>query len=522
MNLRQLFLISSDRLIALLLGLLVLGSTLAFAGGVWWFRPFLAAAAALLVFARLSQDLLSGRVRFLKSPLTLLGLMALGLAVLQLAPLPPRLARRLSPLAHEVYAQGLMPDRARADDPAAALPEPAEVRSPASLDRSATLRWLVAAAACLGVFWTAAHFTDRLKRLYLVWGLVIAGFLVNATLAVVQVTHGGDGRQGLIVPGSGPAWGPSRDDLLEAPGTAALRNLPELKGADRPAARAVLLPGRAGLFGTLMGGPGAFVALGTLAMPLALAIVLHLVAPRGSREGLADRLGHAGQGSLVLLLSLLLVLSAALIGLVAGTWQYGPLALGLAVVALPGILRAESRWPALGLTALLAAALALGTTARGAWPNLVGGPAPVRPPDLEAARVVWAETLDVARAFPWVGSGLGSFATVHPYFKARDAASTTAMSSVLQWAAEAGVAGMALLGLGLLWCLVRVPGGLKRVGRVDRSLAHGLIGAALGFSLFSVVHWTVELTAVAIAASALGGTCNRWLAGGTDLFVDRG
>ena len=96
------------------------------------------------------------------------------------------------------------------------------------------------------------------------------------------------------------------------------------------------------------------------------------------------------------------------------------------------------------------------------------------------------------------------------------------MSSLLQWTAEAGVAGLGILALGLLWSLARLPGGLKRVGRVDRSLAHGLIGAVLGFTLFSIIHWTVELTAVAISASALGGTCNRWLAGGTDLFVDRG
>ena len=66
------------------------------------------------------------------------------------------------------------------------------------------------------------------------------------------------------------------------------------------------------------------------------------------------------------------------------------------------------------------------------------------------------------------------------------------------------------------------PAVLKRVGSADRTLAYGLIGAAIGFSLWSVVHWAVELPAVAISASALGGTWNRWLAGGTDLFVDRG
>ena len=55
----------------------------------------------------------------------------------------------------------------------------------------------------------------------------------------------------------------------------------------------------------MMGRPGAFLALGSLALPLALAIVLHVLSPRGSRESLADRLGHSGQGSLVILLVIL-------------------------------------------------------------------------------------------------------------------------------------------------------------------------------------------------------------------------
>ena len=82
--------------------------------------------------------------------------------------------------------------------------------------------------------------------------------------------------------------------------------------------------------------------------------------------------------------------------------------------------------------------------------------------------------------------------------------------------------GLMLLIAAALWVLYRLPRVVKRVGSADRTLAYGLIGAAIGFSLWSVVHWTVELPAVAISASALGGTWNRWLAGGTDLFVDRG
>jgi O-antigen ligase len=95
------------------------------------------------------------------------------------------------------------------------------------------------------------------------------------------------------------------------------------------------------------------------------------------------------------------------------------------------------------------------------------------------------------------------------------------MSSLLQWWVESGFVGLGLLGAGLLWCLARLPGALRRVGSADRALAYGLIGAAAGFTVFSAVHWTVELASVALAASALAGAGNRWLAGGTDLFVER-
>jgi hypothetical protein len=117
---------------------------------------------------------------------------------------------------------------------------------------------------------------------------------------------------------------------------------------------------------------------------------------------------------------------------------------------------------------------------------------------------------------------MGSFSTIYPYVKTHDSTLTAAMSSLLQCAVESGAAGLGILTVAAFWCLFRLPACLKRVGSADRTLAYGLIGAALGFTLWSVVHWTVELPAVAISASALGGTWNRWLAGGTDLFVERG
>ncbi|WP_165225195.1 O-antigen ligase domain-containing protein [Aquisphaera insulae] len=542
MNPRAKILALGDRAACGLIAVLVLGSIAAFGGAVWWFRPFLAVAALLLVLVEVARLAAAGRFPLLKSPLTALGLLALGLAAFQLVPLPGAVARRISPAAHEAYGRGVLPDLVRADDPEAALPEAPRIRTPASLDRAATLRWLVGAAACLGIFWSVSHYADRLGRLYLVWGLVVGGFLLNATIAAVQVSNRGDGLYGLFLPGGGPPWAPTLDDLFESPTTTELWELPRATvaatapdagpgegtsagtaaTATRAGAGAFLAPATPPLFGTMMASPGAFLAMGTLAMPLALAIVVHLLTPLGGRDSLADRLMSSGQGSLVLLLVLLMLPAAFVVGLIAGPWYSLPAALGLVVAGLPAAARPGCRGAAGALLLSLLVCLGMGGTLQARWEPLMGGPPPVPAPDPRLARALWSDGLEVARLFPTVGAGLGTFATLQPYFKDGGPSSTTAMSTLVQWSAEAGMAGVALLAAAALWSAWRIPGGLKRVGRGDRSLAHGLIGAALSFTLLAAVHWTVELSAVAISASALGGTWNRWLAGGTDLFVDRG
>jgi hypothetical protein len=92
---------------------------------------------------------------------------------------------------------------------------------------------------------------------------------------------------------------------------------------------------------------------------------------------------------------------------------------------------------------------------------------------------------------------------------------------LLQWLAEAGLAGLVLLLSGAVWFGWRLRRAVLRVGTADRTLAYALVGTAVCFVFFSALHWTIELTCVALAASAVGGTFDRWLAGGTDLFVQR-
>jgi hypothetical protein len=513
---------ATERFVAALVVALLLGSAICFGGAVWWFRPVFAALALLLSAAMIVRLLLEGRMPFFKSPLTLLGFFALGLGLLQLTALPAPIARRISPAAQEIYSLGVMPALARADFPGVALEEPAQLRSPATLDRAATLRWVVAALACLGVFWSVSHFADRLKRLYLIWGCVLVAFLSNGAIGLVQIAGQVEGLYGFLRPGAAPVWAPSSSDLLDSPTFTSFRRVNDLARAPLGVAMqpAAVVPEQQALMGTMMGSYGGFLAFGSLALPLGLAIVLHTLSPRGSRESLSSRLSEKGQGSLIVLLLLLLVSSAVLVGMSTGPIFCVPFVLGLAVV---GLAPAHvSRGWSLGLTGLLLLSVGLGMVLVASWPAVFGGSPPVASVPWDRARFVWRESLSIFSDFPIVGTGMGSFTAVHPYFKTRDASSTTAMSSLVQWGVESGSIGLALLAATVIWSLCRLPKALGRVGSADRTLAYGLIGAALGFGLWSVVHWAVELPAVAISASALGGTWNRWLAGGTDLFVDRG
>ena len=221
-------------------------------------------------------------------------------------------------------------------------------------------------------------------------------------------------------------------------------------------------------------------------------------------------------------MGILLVAGAFLGGLMAGPWLCLPFAMALAVVGLPSATTPGSRWSAISLTIIVLASLGLGATITATWTSLIGGQPPVSPISWASIRLFWTESLPILRDFPILGTGFGSFRTIHAYFKTQDVYSGFAMSSLLRCGVEAGLVGLLFVGLAGLWSLCRVVSCLKKVGSADRALAYGLIGAVLGFSLWSILYWTVELPAVAISASALGGIWNRWLAGGTDLFVSRG
>jgi hypothetical protein len=429
----------------------------------------------------------------------------------QLIPWPAAVVQRVSPQSVAAHKQGVLSNRAAADDPDHGPPSLGTGRAPLTVNRSATIRWLASAATCLALFCVAAHFADRLGRAMIVWGSVVASLFVCATFGVVQLVGGSGALYGVLETGNGPSWCPSTSDLMTMPNTTVLR--PASRAAS---AWSIKKPDMPAAIGGLMGGTGAFLALGSLGLPLSVGLLLQLLAPRGSREGLARRLALSGHMGLAIFLLGLSLLSAGLIGRLAGTLLCLPFVVGVVLAGLPGAWSSGLRWTAIGVTALVLAALGLGL----AIGRSADGSNQTRPFSEPPARPAWGEAMRIARDFPVAGAGLGSFASISPYYKTRDETTTTARSSLLQWWAETGAAGLVVLGVAVFWSAARLPAGIRRVGSADRTLAYGLLGTLVCFGLFSALHWTVELTAVALAASAVGGTFNRWLAGGTDLLVE--
>jgi hypothetical protein len=443
--------------------------------------------------------------------------MILVLAAVQLAPLPARIAGRLSPRSQEVHSLGMLPDLARADDPTLDVPAPGFNRTPITVDRPATLRWLFGALGCWTLFCVVSHFADRLQHALVVWGTVVAALFVGTIFGMIQLLGATEGFYGFLVPGHA-SWAPSLADLVEAPNTTALRPLVEPNGT--PSTWPVARPDRPAPLAGLPGGPGSFLALGALALPLALGLSLQTLATRGGRESAWELVRVTNRAGLVALMIVLTFASAAVLGVISGPVLGLPLALGLILAGLPGAWPSGLRWMAVGLTALCLAGLGGGIALGEVVGRPEGAAALADRESWQATRAVWSETVRMARDFPLLGSGLGSFASLHPYYKAADAASTTARSSLLQWWAESGLAGLGIAVLAALWFLVRLPVVLRRVGSADRVLAFSLIGSVVAFGVISMIHGTIELAVVALAASAVGGTLERWLAGGTDLFVE--
>ena len=109
---------------------------------------------------------------------------------------------------HALHSVGVLPELARTTTRTRPCPSRSQSRTPASVDRPATLRWLLGALGCLTLFCVVAHDADRLDRTLLVWGSVVAPLFLFTSFGMIQLLGGADGLYGAYRPGKSPSWAP--------------------------------------------------------------------------------------------------------------------------------------------------------------------------------------------------------------------------------------------------------------------------------------------------------------------------
>lgn len=124
---------------------------------------------------------------------------------------------------------------------------------------------------------------------------------------------------------------------------------------------------------------------------------------------------------------------------------------------------------------------------------------------------IWAQTAAVARAFPLIGAGLGTFPSVFPAFRTVGEGRYLdhAHSDYLELAAEVGATGLFIVLAGGLFAL------LPLVRRAPDSESHSHIGyatltAVAALSIHSLTDFNLAIPSNALTLAALLGLTLRW------------
>jgi hypothetical protein len=512
---RLLILTWTDRTLAGLIGLVVCGSVFSRGGAAWWWRPAFAAAIIVIALLTTTRCWIGGRVLVMRGAATFFAAFALALGAVQLAPAPAPIARLLSPAARRLHDTGARLELIKLEDPAAESPHFTASRSPATLDRSATLRKLVGGALCLLLAGAVARYVDRLQHLLMIWGFLITPFLI--TTLIVAVLLGGDR-------GGGGAAESSRllatgSEMSETPGwTLWIASKPTSAEGSTETPWLVPVADREFGSGVLAAGPGGYLALASFGFPLALALVLDSFSPRGGRGGPLARLIDSSRGGLVMLVSFICLLAAILIGILAGPIACAPIVIGAAIATIPGGFASGSRRLGIGVFMAASAAIAAGLAIGWSFGKPPSRGLFASPDDTRRVVALWRDSTAILGDFLPTGVGVGGFPQVISLYKSDPLTPSTASSAVLQWGVETGLPGILLLLAFACSTVIAVPPAIRIVGRSDRCLAYGLIGAGTGLALFSIIHFSVEVAPVAIGASVLLGVWSRWSSGGSDIF----
>jgi len=133
---------------------------------------------------------------------------------------------------------------------------------------------------------------------------------------------------------------------------------------------------------------------------------------------------------------------------------------------------------------------------------------------------IWQANIELAKAFPWFGTGVGTHESAHRLFvdlSDRGKVYSHAESSYLQVASECGLAGLALallMTLLAVWWPVRVL--TTATDRQDRAMAAALLGSLAGHLLHAAVDflwYAPGCMVVVVLLTAIGCRVSQWSPG---------
>jgi O-antigen ligase len=229
----------------------------------------------------------------------------------------------------------------------------------------------------------------------------------------------------------------------------------------------------------------------------------------GDESHRATAVSAPGMRALIYLFVLLILLLAAVLSL-SRTGILSSLVTLFFVGILAGLRRQGARqvW-LLGMAALLVSVLAYG-----AWIGL--GPALTRFEQVKEpgyltteGRVgMWKDSLQLIRHYPIVGSGLGTFGVAYRRYQTALVTYYVdhAHEDYLEYAAETGVPGAALLFLSILWLWGRmIVSFLTDSRRFRSSILLGCIGATTAILIHSFMDFNLHIPANALIFAAILG-----------------
>ena len=497
--------------------LVLAASGLLFGGAVWWFRPLAMMGVSLAVAGGLVRiGCLRSRL-FLRSPMLLASLLLFAWATAQLVPLPRAIVRNFAPMSDRVYALGQSPANAyaKADTaPAVAISS----RIPISLNRSEGVRGLLCMAVGLSVFWFVGVWTDRLPKLLLVMGLLVALGMINSALICLQLMDGSTGLYGLFQPDQRMVVGPGWVDIGSAPQMMTLAQLPAAEAQAEP--WMVQRPTGAGLIGMMPGGIVAWACLQSAAVPALFGCLCYLAQRRGSRFGIVERLRDRGVLTLWLVMAGSLVLTALLIGSIGSMPVLVAPVFGVLLAAFFAFRADLEKRVTLALLAIFSA---------GVLGGFAIGPAQAGSLD-QGFEGIWSDwsiygvfakdSVRIWRLSGWTGLGLGAYSSVAPYLKQTFVQPSSSVSSLLTLLAELGLPAVAIIGCTAAWAGLRVMTRTLGVDTEHRCLLGAILGSAAGILMGVAIMPGWGLPVLTLLACSMLGLADRCLCGASDLFVE--